>query len=96
MTQQVAFVETGVDLVGRQHQRDVRVAADQLAQRATLVGGAQRGRWTIAVGLLARQAARLDECRQQTAAAEQPQAAVEVLAHSLGPHDQPVDQAAEA
>src|SRR5687768_11918567 len=71
VAQQMVNVKAGGDLVGRQPACHVGVGLDQLAQLAPLVGGLQGGPLDDRVGVVARQAALLDERGEQPAAREE-------------------------
>ena len=72
---------------------DRRVDREQVAQRAALVGGPQRGALDDRVGVLAREPAALDERDEDAAARVQPEAALDVLAHPLAADDEALDEA---
>src|SRR5512141_2745340 len=84
VAQQLIDVETSGDLVGRQPAGHLVVGLHELTQLAPLVRRTQRRTLDDRVGVLARETALLDERGQQTARGEQPQAALQVLAHPLG------------
>src|ERR1700690_1612201 len=72
----------------------VWIGGEDVAQLAAVVCGSKCAPLYDSVRLLARHPGFLDEREQHTTAAVESQAALDVLAHSLRPDDQPLDESA--
>ena len=92
VAQERRVVEAGIERRERQAAGDGRIDGEQVVQRRALVGGPQRGALDDRVGLLARHAGLLDEGQEDAAAGMEAEAALDVLAHPLGPDDEPIDE----
>ena len=82
-------------VTARQRRGHLRVGLDEGTEGGPFVGRAQREALHDPIGLRARQAS-LDERAQDPRRGVQPVAGGDVLGHALGPHDETLDQAAEA
>ena len=85
-------VEARVEVGQAERFATVGVDREQVAQRAALVGGAERGALDDRVGGLAAEPATLDERAEDAAAGVQPEAALDVLEHPLAADDEALDE----
>jgi len=93
VTQGGRIVEAGVEVGQGQLLRHRGIGRQQAVERQALVGRPQRIALDHLVGGLAGQPGPLDQRQQHAARRVEPEPALDVLAHSLRPDHQPLDQA---